>query len=333
MTDFGGKPGGPTLATIAEKVGVSINTVSRAMRAPQTVRPELRQAITRAMDDLNYVPNRLAGGLSGQRSDLVALIVPGLSTEDFAEIAETLQVRLAGHGLSVMLTTTGNATGDDETAIIRSALSWRPAAVAIAARDRSDKVTALIEAAGVPVIELWEMGECASGLDHASVGRAQADYLIARGYRRLAFLGSLTATDRPTRRRIEGATAAVREAGLDPLVTMTRALADTPTLGSELLWQLLARQPDVDGLITTSDRVGFGVLAGLAMLKRTGGKDVGIIGFGDDPASAYLAPALTTIRPDRKSIAEKAADLIVARVAGEPGETAVAGWQLVARGT
>jgi LacI family gluconate utilization system Gnt-I transcriptional repressor len=114
---------------------------------------------------------------------------------------------------------------------------------------------------------------------------------------------------------------------------MTRALADTPTLGSELLWQLLARQPDVDGLITTSDRVGFGVLAGLAMLKRTGGKDVGIIGFGDDPASAYLAPALTTIRPDRKGVAEKAADLIVARIGGEPGEPAVAGWQLVARGT
>lgn len=333
MTNFGGKSGGPTLASIAEKVGVSINTVSRAMRAPQTVRPELRQAITRAMDELNYVPNRLAGGLSGQRSDLVALIMPGLADTDFAEIADVLQARLATHGLSVMLTTTGDATGDEETAIIRSALSWRPAAVAIAARDRSDKVMALLASAGVPVVDLWEAGDLSVGLDHASVGRAQADYLIARGFRRLAFLGGLTETDRATRRRIEGATAAVEEGGFAALVTMTKAQADQPALGTGLLWQLLARQPDVDGIITSSDRVGFGVIAGLATLKREAGKAIGIIGFGDDPASAYLTPALTSIRPDRQAIAEKAADLIVARISGEPGVSSVAGWELIARGT
>lgn len=333
MADFGGKPGGPTLATIAEKVGVSINTVSRAMRAPQTVRPELRQAITRAMDELNYVPNRLAGGLSGQRSDLVALIVPGLTEADFAEIAEILEARLAHHGLSVMLTTTGNATGDDETAIIRSALSWRPAAVAIAARDRSEKVTGLIAAAGVPVIELGEAGDSASGLDHVSVGRAQADYLIARGFRRIAFLGGLMPADRPTRRRIEGATQAVEEAGFPALVTMTRPEADTPALGTGLLWQLLAREPDIDGIVTTSDHVGFGVIAGLATLKREAGKTVGVIGFGDDAASNYVTPALTSIRPDSQAISEAAADFIVARVAGEAGVSAVAGWQLIARGT
>lgn len=341
MTDIGAKRSGPTLASIAEKVGVSINTVSRAMRAPQTVRPDLRQAITRAMDELNYVPNRLAGGLSGQRSDLVALIVPGLLDTDFAEIADVLQSRLGQHGLSVMLTTTGNATGDDETAIIRSALSWRPAAVAIAARDRSEKVAALIAAAGVPVIDLWDTisdtgadtGTCASGLDHAAIGRAQAEYLIARGFQRIAFLGGLTEIDRATRHRIQGASAAVAAAGLVALVPMTRAVADTAALGTELLWQLLARQPDVDGIVTSSDRVGFGVLSGLATLKREAGKAVGVIGFGDDPASGYLTPALTSIRPDRTGVAAKAADLIVARIAGEAGPSAVAGWQVIARGT
>lgn len=333
VTGFGDKRSGPTLASIAEKVGVSINTVSRAMRAPQTVRPELRQAITRAMDDLNYVPNRLAGGLSGQRSDLVALIVPGLADPEFAEIVEILQVRLARHGLSVMLTTTGHAAGDEETATIRNALSWRPAAVAIAARDRSEKVSALIAAAGVPVVELGEAGEGAIGLDHAKIGRAQADHLIARGFKRIAFLGGLTAVDRPARHRIEGATAALAAAGLTAPVTMTRALADTPALGTELLWQLLARQPDVDGIITSSDRVGFGVLSGLAALKRVAGKDVGLIGFGDDPASAHVVPALTSIRPDRKVLAEAAADLIIAKISGEAGSSPVAGWELVARAT
>jgi LacI family transcriptional regulator, gluconate utilization system Gnt-I transcriptional repressor len=93
-----------TLASIAGRVGVSVNTVSRALRAPNTVRPELRREITKAMEELNYVPNRLAGGLAGTRSDIVGVVVTSLYFSEFAAMVDTLQSALLAGNLQVMPT-------------------------------------------------------------------------------------------------------------------------------------------------------------------------------------------------------------------------------------
>src|SRR4051812_30106951 len=114
----------PTLASIAERVGVSVNTVSRALRAPHTVRIELRRQINAAMEELNYVPNRLAGGLSGTRSDIVGVVVTSLYYSEFANIIDTLQSALLEHDLQVMLANT-RYNADQELRLVRSILSWR----------------------------------------------------------------------------------------------------------------------------------------------------------------------------------------------------------------
>nr|NLR85609.1 LacI family transcriptional regulator [Rhizobium sp. P28RR-XV] len=326
--------GTPTLASIAAKVGVSINTVSRAIRAPKTVRPELRRQIAEAMDELNYVPNRLAGGLSGTRSDIVGVVVTSLYYSEFASIIDTLQSALLKDNLQVMLANT-RYDPDQEITLVRSILSWRPAAVAIIGVDHPAKVTELLKSSGVPVIEMWDVGggiiDSAVGMDHEGAGKAQAQHIIACGYRHLAFLGSMRENDMRARKRARGAASAIAAAGLPDLVHSVRQEGGRPALGEELVHELLDHHPQIDGIICNSDVVAFGVLKALHERGRKVPDDIGVIGFGDSEAANYVTPSLSTIRPGRHRIGELTAELIVARINGEEPRTDVVDWELIAR--
>lgn len=323
-----------TLASVAERVGVSVNTVSRALRAPNTVRPELRQRINAAIEELNYVPNRLAGGLSATRSNIVGVIVTSLFHSEFASIVDTLQVELLKENLQVMLANTRYDPGQEDR-LVRALLSWRPVAIAIVGVDHPPKVTELLKAAGVPVVEIWDTGgtviDTAVGFDHVEVGRAQAEHLIAKGYRRLAFLGSLRENDHRAHKRLAGVRQAVGDASLAGVVTVTEPKPGNPDLGQELADRLLKDHPDVDAVICNSDVVAFGVLRGLRMQGIGVPERLGVIGFGDSDASSCLSPSLTTIRPDRQAIGELSAEAIIARLGGDAPTVRRCDWALIQR--
>lgn len=324
----------PTLAMIAERVGVSVNTVSRALRAPNTVRTDLRNRIHEAMDALNYVPNRLAGGLSGTRSDIVGVVVTSLYYSEFASIIDTLQSALLEHSLPVMLANT-RYDAEQEVRLVRSILSWRPAAVAIIGVDHPPKVVELLLASGIPIIEMWDTAgaviDTAVGFDHADVGVAQANHLIAMGYRRLAFVGSVRENDKRAQKRLSGVEAACAKVGLPPVVRQTAQQGGNPELGRQLAIELLDKNPEIDAITCNSDVVAFGVLQALRQLGRRVPEDIGVVAFGDNEAAACVTPSLTTIRPAREQIGKLTAEAIIARINGKKPRTVVVEWDLIER--
>lgn len=323
-----------TLASVARRVGVSVNTVSRALRVPQTVRPELRKRIEAALHEADYVPNRLAGGLVRTRSNVVGVVVTSLFYSEFAAVVDALQTGLAEHGLQVML---GNSRydPDQELRIVRDFLSWRPAAMAVIGLDHHPRAAELLRASGAPVVEMWDTGgeaiDSAVGMDHVAIGRAQGRHLIARGYHRLAFLGSLRVEDARARKRAEGLSATAAEAQLAQPVLHTLPEPGDPRLGERLLHELLDRHPDIDGIVCNSDAVAFGVLRALGRRNRRVPEDCGVIAFGDSEASAYMSPSLTTVRPSREAIGRLVAATILARIAGATPQHLTVGWELIDR--
>jgi len=325
-----------TLASVASRVGVSVNTVSRAVRAPQTVRAELRRRIDAALQEVDYVPNRLAGGLARTRSNVVGVVVTSLFYSEFAAVTDALQTALLQHGLQVML---GNSRYDpeQELQIVRDFLSWRPTAMAVIGLDHHHRAVELLRTSGVPVVEMWDVGgraiDSAVGMDHTAIGRAQGEHLIAGGYRRLAFLGSLRAGDTRARKRSLGLASAAADAKLSEPALHTRPEAGGPGLGEQLLHELLDQHPDVDGIVCNSDAVAFGVLRGLSRRNSRVPEDCGVVAFGDSEASAYMTPPLTTIRPSREAIGQLTAETILARIAGGPPQRLTVGWELMNRGS
>jgi LacI family gluconate utilization system Gnt-I transcriptional repressor len=313
--------GAVTLSDVAARAGVSINTVSRALRAPQTVRPRLRRQIELALEELNYVPNRLAGGLAGAQSSVVGVVVTSLFYSEFAAVVDTMQAELAAAGLHVML---GNSHYDpgEELRLIRALLSWRPAGMAIVGVDHHPRAAELLRASGVPVVEIWdscdEPVDSMVGMDHPAIGRRQAEHLLARGYRRLAFLGSVREHDYRAQKRCRGYAAAVEACGQAPIVVASRE-GGHPDLGERLLEDLLERAPGVDGIVCNSDIIAMGVLRGLKARGRRVPEEVGVIGFGDNEAAVCLTPTLSSVRPPRAELGRASAAALLARIdAGPP---------------
>lgn len=311
------------LKDIAARAGVSINTVSRAIRAPQTVRPELRRQIEALMDELDYVPNRLAGGLAGAQTQVVGLILTSLFYSEYAAMVDALQGELGRAGLSVMI---GNSHYDleQEHKLVRTMLSWRPAAMVLVGTDHHPKAAELLATAGIPVVEIWEERDVridsAVGMDHRAIGRRQALHLIGCGCRRIAFLGCVRPHDYRAQRRRDGCLAVLRDHAIAP-ASMTAPEGGSADLGERLLQELLAAHPAVDGIVCNSDVIAMGVLRGLRRAGRAVPDEIGVIGFGDNEASACLVPTLSTMRPPRDRIGRAAAAILLARIAGEPPTT------------
>ncbi|MDM9625234.1 substrate-binding domain-containing protein [Rhizobium sp. S152] len=264
----------------------------------------------------------------------MGVVVTSLYHSEFASILDALQSALLKSNLQVMLANT-RYDPDQEVTLVRSILSWRPAAVAIIGVDHPPKVTELLRASGVPIIEMWDVGgdviDTAVGMDHTAIGAAQARHLIERGCKRLAFLGSMRDNDTRAQKRAKGAADTIAAGRLGELVFATRQEAGKPDLGDLLVRELLSKHPDIDGVICNSDVIAFGVLRALKDMDRRVPEDVAVIGFGDSEASSCMTPSLSTVRPDRQRIGEKTAEAILARIEDEPPKTLTLDWELVGR--
>jgi LacI family transcriptional regulator, gluconate utilization system Gnt-I transcriptional repressor len=326
--------GTPTLKDVATRVGVSINTVSRSLRAPQTVRPELRRRIEAVLDEINYVPNRLAGGLAGAHTGVVGVIVTSLFYSEFAAIIEAMQTELASAGLHVMI---GNSRydPDEELRVVRAMLSWRPAAIAIVGTDHHPRAREILASAGTPVVEIWDCADAlidsGVGMDHRAVGAMQAEHLLDQGCRRMAFIGAVRTHDQRAQKRLQGAKDAIKRRRARALIIATEATGGHPDVGDRLMQRAFDEDAALDGVICNSDIIAFGALRTLARAKRRIPEDIAIIGFGDNAASTCVSPPVSTIAPPRDDIGRRAARLMLARIDGDDAKREIVAPELIVR--
>lgn len=315
-----------TMAEVAAAAGVSASTVSLYFRRPEGVSPVAREAIARAVADLGYAPNLVAGGLAAAGSRVASLIVPSVRNAFFAETVAALEAALAPHGLHVLLGHTEYDLAREE-ALVRAALSWAPAAIVLTGLQHTPAARALLEGTRVPVVEIWERGappiDMGVGFSHAAVGAAMARRLIGRGRRRIAFCGARLQQDRRAAQRAEGFVAAAREAGVAAAVLDHPGLAD-PQAGGLLLDRALREIDGLDGVGASNDLVALGALFEAQRRGIAVPDALALVGFGDMPFAAVCTPPLTTIRPAGDLVGREAARLILARIGGEaPPERAI----------
>ena len=307
-----------TMSEVAAAAAVSPSTVSLYLRKPAAVSPALGRRIQRVIDRTGYVPNLVAGGLAAARARVVGVIVPSMLNAFFAGTIETLEAALgrAGHQLLI-----GNSHYSDEReeALVRAFLAWSPAAMVLTGVAHSRATVRMLVNADIPVVEMWELAEApldvVVGFSHHDIGRAMARHLVARGCRTVAFLGARMGEDRRAFARRNGYAAAVREAGLAPIVVDIPEPAQA-TVGARALAAALAADPGIDGVCCSNDSIALGVLA---ECKRRGievPRALAVIGFGDLDFAGQSIPALTTVRPPREGIGRVCAELLAVRLGG-----------------
>lgn len=310
----------PIMADVARLAGVSPMTVSRAFKRDGSVSDATRQSILAAADQLGYVFDSTASNLRSQRTDFVAVTVPSINNANFAETLRGLSEGLKERGLQILLGYT-NYDMSEEERLVEQLLRRRPEAIVVTGGRHTDRCRRLLENAGIPVVETWDLpanpiGHVV-GFSNAAAVRGMVDHFVARGLTRIAFIGGDADRDTRGTDRRAGFIAAMATHGLDA----TRLIAaGTPPIsmreGADAMARLLETMPDTEAVICVSDLSAFGALTecqrrGISVPDR-----IAVAGFGDYEIASICVPSLTTIDPHPHRIGAQTAALILDALQG-----------------
>ncbi len=316
----------PTIYDVAARAGVSTATVSRALNSRSSVRPSTRAKVMAAMEQLEFVPNSIARGLSSGKHWILGLVfmrtgadgsVLGveeaslLYTDIVIRGAET---RAAQHGYSLLL----SSADDGHPSNMASLMNLTGTVDGLILLDRilgDDDVAYLSKR--IPIVLLAGRGESTSAVtvrvDNERAMRDLAEHLVSvHGVARFGFVaGSDESPDSVARTRafVE------RVAQLGGTLAEVDLLAsDWTSAGGEAAMQrrLARRDPLPQVFACANDQTAVGVIYALNAAGLKVPDDVLVTGFDDITLTRYFNPSLTTIRQSGSILGAAAVDALIA---------------------
>ncbi|GCE06287.1 LacI family DNA-binding transcriptional regulator [Dictyobacter aurantiacus] len=299
-----------TSADVARASGVSRATVSYVLNNDprQSIPPETRERVLKAVEELGYSPFSPARTLSKGQSDLILAVLPFEQVDpDLARTLKDLGTRLASHGFTLIW----HVGEQSMTGRAHPAFHLTPAAILSYVDENDATAAAFLRQFNVPVI-----AKMSSEINRQRVGRTQVVHLAQRGVRRIVF----AAPERQdvqwlAQGRLEGVRLECEKYGLEPPIVQTippdRAAARTSVQDA------LNRIDGSVGICCYNDEVAFAVLAALTDLNIKVPETVAVIGCDDIPLAQFSQPPLTTIRFDNSRSMMGLVDNILAVISGQ----------------
>ena len=313
----------PTLKMVAAAAGVSKSTVSRVINDSPSVTPEAIAAVSAAIEQLGYTPNRAARTLVSRRTQTLALVIPEntatfFTDPYFASVIQGAATRVSETDFTLALLI---AAGSEDK--VRRYLRAGSVDGALVLSHHEDDRSYSHLAGRLPLVfggrPMSQEGELPCYVDVDNVGAA-ADVtrrLVEAGRRRIATVAGpvdmAAGVD-----RLEGWRRALAEAGMaDDLVER----ADfSPGSGAEAARRLLERGEPFDGLFAASAQLASGALGVLREHGLEVPRDLGVVTVDDDYFAQNATPPLTTVRQPTLEVGRRMADVLIDLVEGREVE-------------
>lgn len=294
-------------------------TVSRAMNGRPGVGEPTRRRVLALAERMGYRPNRMARGLASRRSTALGIVFPDMANPFFGILAKAATDVARGRDINVFVINT-DEDPVRELSAYESLIEERIDGVIVAASRLSAPILrASIARFSAPVLVnsvVRGPGILNVDVDDREGMLEAVAHLIARGRRRIAFVGGPRSSG-SAKRRYAGYRTGLERAGLplDPLLVV-RTLPDIEG-GARAIGRLLEAAPDIDAVLAHNDITAIGVLRGLATAGREVPADVAVMGVDDIPFAALVRPSLSTLRVDIASLGRRAMTLLLASRDGE----------------
>lgn len=310
-----------TMRDVAEAVGVSPMTVSRAFKDDRSVNAETRARIRRAAERLGYVYDSTATAFRTQKSGFVAVTLPSINNANFAETYRGLSVAMEGSGMQLLLGAT-NYRVEKEEELIRQLLTRNPEALVMTGGHHTQATRELVAARDVPVIEMWDLPReplgHAVGFSNAEAMALVVRHLAGTGRRKLAFVGASEGADSRGAERRAGAVAAAEALGLPDVEFIDAGPAPVSMRHGAAIIEAMGRAVAAyDALVCVSDPVAFGALNACRRIGLAVPDDIAITGFGQFEVATVSEPQITTVDVGARRIGEEVADMLDALFSGE----------------
>jgi DNA-binding LacI/PurR family transcriptional regulator len=310
----------PTLDEVAARAGVSRTAASRVINNAPHVSRAKREAVQRAVRELDFVPNPSAQALATRRVGAVVLAVssdePGLFADPFfAEVIVGVSAALEQTELELILLLANTPRGRER--FERLLRSRRADGVMLMALRGDDPLGRLGEEVDFPVVfgGLPLIGEPRWYVDADNRGGARlaAEHFARTGRRRPVMItGQVDA--RAAVAREQGFTEGLTLSGL-PLLGVEPGQF-TEDGGAEAMERLLRAHPDPDAVFAASDGMAIGALRTLRKRGVRVPEDVAVIGFNDLASARHTSPPLTTVHQPVRALGQEMARMLVSAIEG-----------------
>lgn len=326
-----------TIEDVAKLAGVSIATVSRAIRMPQKVAESTRKKVTAAIARTGYTANAMAQNLRMQRSQMVMVLAQSISDPNFPGILTGLEKVAKARGYGVLI---GNT--EDDVALEEKHLRFLSTGMA----DGLILLTGHLPVAGWlqhPTTNIPPMVAAARppnhadisyvGVNDAAASKVATEYLISLGHERIVYISGPQG-DALSEARHRGYCDALTESSDQSSVWRVQGDGTTEG-GRSAIERLFIKDTLPTAFFCYNDNTAIGVISALQSRGFNVPNDFSVVGFDDIPFASNITPSLTTIRQPRSQIGEIAMthllDFLPTRVI--PTETSLLHGDLIVRGS
>lgn len=309
----------PTIRDVALAAGVSVGTVSKALNGSGRLRPETRERVRAEAERLNFRPNDLIKSLLRGRTFTVGLITTDYFGRFNMPVIAGIEDALGSAEILVFLC---NVRDDPERErrVISALLAKQVDGIIVMGRRIDPRLPISVGRSGLPVVYAFSRTVDPDALcllpDDAQGVRLATEHLLATGRRELAHITG-PANREAVIARHDGMAATLAVHGLD-LPTHRIVYGDwSEASGYAAASQLLARDPDIDGIVCGSDIIARGVLDSLREAGRDVPADIAVAGFDNwEIIATQTRPPLTTVDMNLHDLGREAAERLLAMLDG-----------------
>jgi len=288
-----------TMKEIAKKLGVSVSTVSRALKDSPELHPDTKKRIVEMAKSMNYQYNLLAQSLRISRSKVLGVIVPELTSHFFSSNISGIQDTAYKRGYNIMICQS-NESYEQEKANIKTLVSSQVDGLLISLSRETKNYDHLQELYDreIPFIMFDRVTEeipvSKVTVDDAQGAYLAVNHLLEQGCRKIAYFSG------PedlyiSKKRKEGYLEALKEFGISEKESRVYITDLTPEINRQITLRMLKEEDRPDAIFAMIDPLAVDVMM---VLKEKGIKipeDIALAGFTNNPTSAVVEPSLTTV--------------------------------------
>jgi LacI family transcriptional regulator len=298
-----------TLKDIAKVAGVSAQTVSCVINNTGSVSDSVRKQIRQIATQLGYLPNKSAKTMRTGRSQTLGLVISDIRHPFFSELAHGVQLAAGEAGYALLFV---NADGSPEQVSERLSVLRSHAVEGIIATEYSRAVRRL----GLPTVKIGEpvRGVTSISADDAAGGVLLAEFLLAKGHRRIGLVSSPRG----------GCVLTRRDAFVERIAHEGEVAWEVFTPPSEVITEQIAiilSHRDVSAIHCSHDLIAIEILRELRKQKIEVPREISVVGFDDISWASIASPALTTVRQPFFGMCSGAIDLLLEKIANPQRRT------------
>lgn len=315
------------LKDIAERVGVSIMTVSKALRDEPDVSASTKTRIKSVAEQMGYVPDSTAQGLRTRTTKSFGVVISATTNPIFSRTLFAIEERAHELGYDLLLAQTLNIPEREEVCI-RRLLSRRVDGLFISPVYRMEpeaRIYQELRARQTPVVLLGPPAPFCSGFVSMQVEELAASYLVTQhllklGHQKIAFLTGPPAAPW-ARERFEGYRRALRETGMEVDDRRVFQAGSTIEDGIKAALQMANEKPDATAIQAVNDLVAIGCASTLLNQHVRIPQDLSIAGFGNVLTAEHFRVPLTTVRQPKFRLGSAAVDAMMQLLMGQRPDT------------